>query len=417
MKKNDLGFRVNAGLKNTCILEPPQVVLFSFSSLISHCNSFERVVELVKSTAECWTTDFQTQTHLTPPGKLAQCDCAIILKPLSDVWSMGDWMDDFSAAALTVLLLVLCPLHNVLQGADWMMKCTLDFGIGSSSILPSNDGFLFNITDSGTPLWTSLHFFTLLQAKHNHTTKSLEIQVHQVNRCVWLCCVTVQWRQAKLPWWWKVLWNGDITDSHGRFYNRSNTTWRSTLSSSLHPPSLPHFNQKFGSCQTGNATCVSHPLFPPWGIITHKKTTVSTNSATLSTIFETVTVPPSSFSWAIYLWRTSSTNFETRPPPFAIWKIFARPFPLIMQSLPLNFEKPCNQTFWKSLFFHLCFFSFKSVSFGCLWVMGKHWNDDESSMNNEAMVCSRWLFIFSWKRLFLCKWEKQTFQNVLILHL
>ena len=97
--------------KSGCILIPPQVVFFSFFSLVSHCHLFEWKIELVKGL--CWSTDFQTQILMAPHDKLTQCDDAIILKPVSDVFH-GILDHFFGSAALMFLLLLLCPLHDVL---------------------------------------------------------------------------------------------------------------------------------------------------------------------------------------------------------------------------------------------------------------------------------------------------------------
>ena len=80
-------------------------------------------------------------------------------------------------------------------------------------------------------------------------------------KCMQSCCVIVQWHQIKLAWWWKVLKNCEITDSHGTFCNWSNLPWRSTLSSKTHSPSLSIQSEVRQKPDNQSNMCF-HPSFP-----------------------------------------------------------------------------------------------------------------------------------------------------------
>ena len=227
---------------------------------------------------------------------------------------MGDWMDDSWVATLTFLLLLLCPLHNGLQGADWMMKCTLDFSIGSSSILPSNDDFLFNITDSGTPLWTSLLFFASCH-KQNTTTQQNHLKCKYIKWIDACGCAVSQCNDIRSSFHG----DGKCCGMVSSLIPMEDSTIKATQIEGAHFPQVHILHPSLTSIRSSAAVrqATQHvftTLFFHPEASSHKKTTVSTNSEMHSTIFETVTVPPSSFPWAMYLWRTSSTICEMQPP-------------------------------------------------------------------------------------------------------
>ena len=248
--------------KSGCILIPPQVVFFSFFSLVSHCHLFEWTIELVKGMGLCWSTDFQTQIFIAPHDKLTQCDDAIILKPVSDVFH--GILDHF----LGQLHWCFCCCCSAL----FMMFCNMLIAKWNSPTIPAMlSPFCFFQT-----MMLSIHhwfwhasvdfspFFILTQAKHNHTT----IKKHF---------------QAIPPKWWSgcshvVSLCNDIRSSlHGdgkcwrtvkSLIHMEHSAIEATCLEGAHFPQkhilhLFQFNQKWGKSLTIKATCVFNPLFPP----------------------------------------------------------------------------------------------------------------------------------------------------------
>ena len=121
-------------------------------------------------------------------------------------------------------------------------------------------------------------------------------------KCMQSCCVIVQWHQIKLAWWWKVLKNCEITDSHGTFCNWSNLPWRSTLSSKTHSPSLSIQSEVRQKPDNQSNMCF-HPSFPTLRLH-HTITTFSTkmwDAPSLLTISSQF-VQPSSVILSTFPW-------------------------------------------------------------------------------------------------------------------
>ena len=271
MKKNDLGLWRNAW---------PKVAAYSYLLRL-----FSSVSSLLSLTVTClneklnWSRDCVEALISRPrfSWHLMTSSLSVMMQSSWNQWvmcSMGFWII-FGSAALMILLLLLCPLHDVLKHVD----CKMEFSHNSSNafpilFFPNNDALNSSlILTCFCGLFSFFHIDTSKTQSHNNK-KHLSSNSPQVMKCMHSCCVIVQWHQIKLAWWWKVLKNCEITDSHGTNCNWSNLPWRSTLSSKTHSPSLSIQSEVRQKPDNQSNMCF-HPSFPTLRLL-HTITTFST---------------------------------------------------------------------------------------------------------------------------------------------